>query len=268
LEITMPTPLALLLDPISLAFFGTYLALLLWEALRPARPLPRVAGWYARGGLATLAYFLISSYLPLWLSPYLGPLQIADFSGLGTWWGGLVALLAYEVMGYLWHRVFLHGTNFGFRVFHQWHHSAERLDVSSALWFSPLDMVGWTVVPTVALAILGVTPGATVVFILASTFLAIFQHANIRTPLWLGYIIQRPENHAQHHARGLHAGNYADLPIVDRLFGTFINAASFPQHTGYADGASSRVADMLLCKDVTNVAKQTSSPALLQGLAK
>ena len=57
-----------------------------------------------------------------------------------------------------------------------------------------------------------------------------------------------PENHAQHHARGVHAGNYADVPVVDWMFGTYINAPDFPQHTGYADGASTRGLDMLLCK--------------------
>ena len=264
----MPTPLQLLADPVSLAFFALYLALLLWEAVRPARPLPRVNRWYVRGALATVAYFFISSYLPLWLSPYLAPLQIANLNALGTWWGGLVALLAYEALGYVWHRGFLHGTNFGFRVFHQWHHSAERLDVSSALWFSPFDMVGWTLVPTLVLAIVGVTPGATVVFILASTFLSIFQHANIRTPLWLGYFIQRPENHARHHARGVHAGNFADLPVVDWMFGTYINAPDFPQHTGYADGASTRELDMLLCKDVTTEPNTASRLPLLPGFAK
>lgn len=264
----MPTPLQILADPVSLAFFALYITLLLWEAVRPARRLPAVPGWYVRGAVATVGYFFVSSYLPLWLAPYLEPLQIVNLSSLGTWWGGFVALLAYEFLGYAWHRAFLHGTDLGFRVFHQWHHSAERLDVSSALWFSPLDMVGWTLVPTVALAILGVTPGATVVFILASTFLSIFQHANIRTPLWLGYLIQRPENHARHHERGVHAGNYADLPVVDWMFGTFVNASAFPAHTGYGEGASSRLVDMLLCKDVATASPPRSSAALLQRFAK
>jgi sterol desaturase/sphingolipid hydroxylase (fatty acid hydroxylase superfamily) len=50
-----------------------------------------------------------------------------------------------------------------------------------------------------------------------------FQHANLRTPRWLGYIIQRPESHGIHHERGLHAFNYADLPLWDMVFGTFRN---------------------------------------------
>ena len=34
------------------------------------------------------------------------------------------------------------------------------------------------------------------------TFNAMFQHANVNTPHWLGYLIQRPESHNIHHALG------------------------------------------------------------------
>jgi hypothetical protein len=37
------------------------------------------------------------------------------------------------------------------------------------------------------------------------------QHANIRTPRWLGYLIQRPESHGVHYGRGIHRCNYSDL---------------------------------------------------------
>jgi hypothetical protein len=33
------------------------------------------------------------------------------------------------------------------------------------------------------------------------------QHFNVRTPRWLGFIIQTPEKDARHPARGLHIGN-------------------------------------------------------------
>ena len=39
----MPTPLELLLHPLSFAFFGMYAVLMLWEAIAPARVLPRIA---------------------------------------------------------------------------------------------------------------------------------------------------------------------------------------------------------------------------------
>jgi sterol desaturase/sphingolipid hydroxylase (fatty acid hydroxylase superfamily) len=237
-------------DPVSLAFFGLYFGLLAWEALRPARLLPRLSFWRARGVAALLVYFVVSSYLPYALTPLLAPFALFDLSGLGTVGGALVAFVAYEAIGYAYHRA-MHASDVLFRGLHQMHHSAERLDVSSALFFSPLVMAGWTLVSSVALTLAGVSPGATVAYVLGTAFLSIFQHANIRTPRWLGYVIQRPESHSYHHARGVHAGNYSDLPLIDMLFGTFENPADFAPETGYYDGASSRLLDMLLLRDVT-----------------
>ncbi len=257
----MPTLIELFSDPVSLAFFGLYFGLLAWEALRPARSLPNRPFWRSRGVAATLAFFVVSSYLPYALSPLLTPLALFDLSGLGVWGGALVALLAYEVLGYAYHRA-LHSSDTLFRTLHQMHHSAERLDVSSAFLFSPLDTAGWTIVSSVALTLCGVSPGASVAYVLATTFLSIFQHANIRTPRILGYVIQRPESHSHHHGRGIHAANYADLPVLDFVFGTFENPADFVRATGYYDGASSRVLDMLLLRDVTKPALQERSPSL------
>ena len=45
----------------------------------------------------------------------------------------------------------------------------------------------------------------------------------IRTPRWFGFIIQRPEAHAVHHARGVHAYNYGNVMLWDILLGTFRN---------------------------------------------
>jgi sterol desaturase/sphingolipid hydroxylase (fatty acid hydroxylase superfamily) len=82
-------------------------------------------------------------------------------------------------------------------------------------------------------------------------FLAIFQHTNINTPRWLGYIIQRPESHSVHHEKGVHAYNYSDLPIFDIVFGTFKNPKSYSQEIGFYDGASTRMKDILLFQDVS-----------------
>jgi sterol desaturase/sphingolipid hydroxylase (fatty acid hydroxylase superfamily) len=97
----------------------------------------------------------------------------------------------------------------------------------------------------------GIVSAWATVVIYATTFLAVFQHSNIRTLRWLGYVLQRPESHSRHHARGVHAGNYADLPIIDMLFGTFHNPADFARETGFYDGASARVVDMLCLRDVS-----------------
>jgi sterol desaturase/sphingolipid hydroxylase (fatty acid hydroxylase superfamily) len=92
--------------------------------------------------------------------------------------------------------------------------------------------------------------------LLTTNFLGMFQHANIKTPHWLGYIIQRPESHTIHHAQGIHRYNYSDLPIYDIIFGTFRNPNSFEHQTGFYHGASARVGDMLMFRDVSNSREQ------------
>jgi sterol desaturase/sphingolipid hydroxylase (fatty acid hydroxylase superfamily) len=120
------------------------------------------------------------------------------------------------------------------------HHSAERVDTYGAFWFSPFDMVGWTVLSSLALTlVVGITPEATTVVLLATALLAVFQHTNVKTPQWLGYFVQRPESHSHHHERGVHARNYSDLPVFDLLFGTFHNPRDFAPQSGFYDGASS-----------------------------
>jgi sterol desaturase/sphingolipid hydroxylase (fatty acid hydroxylase superfamily) len=85
-----------------------------------------------------------------------------------------------------------------------------------------------------------------------------FQHANIRTPRWLGYLIQRPESHVVHHARGRHEFNYANLPLWDIVFGTFRNPRSVEGfRAGFWNGASARLLDMLCFRDVSQPPRRT-----------
>jgi len=266
----VPTLIQLFSDPITWAFFGIILALGLLETLFPARALPKSRGHLLRGLTTLFVFFLVSSYLPYGLGPLLEPVRVADLSGLGTWLGALVAMLAYQALGYAYHRS-IHASNWLFRAVHQMHHSTERLDVPSAFLFGPLDMIGWTAVSTVALSLFGITPEATVVFVLGGTLLSTFQHANLKTPRWLGYFVQRPESHSHHHGRGVHRNNYADLPVFDLIFGTFDNPEHFAEETGYYAGGSESVVDMLLCKDVASprlplakrAAQRAEAPAVL-----
>ena len=247
----MPTPMDLLLDPVSLTVFAIYGALILWEALAPARKLPSVRGWPLKGLTAFMVFFFLSSYLPILWSEQLTSYQLFDLTALGTWAGALVGLLVYESGVYFWHRG-MHASPKLWRAMHQMHHSAERLDTYGAFWFSPFDMVGWTVLSSLCLTlIVGLTPEAATLVLYATTFFGIFQHANIRTPRWLGYIVQRPESHSAHHQRGVHARNYSDLPVFDIVFGTFYNPRDFVPATGFYDGASARVGDMLIFRDIS-----------------
>jgi sterol desaturase/sphingolipid hydroxylase (fatty acid hydroxylase superfamily) len=59
----------------------------------------------------------------------------------------------------------------------------------------------------------------------------------VRTPRWIGWFFVRPEAHAVHHQRDVHAFNYSDLPLWDILFGTFKNPATFDGEVGFAQPA-------------------------------
>jgi sterol desaturase/sphingolipid hydroxylase (fatty acid hydroxylase superfamily) len=144
----------------------------------------------------------------------------------------------------------MHGSHWLWRSFHQMHHSAERLDSYGAFYFSPLDIVGFTFVSSIALTLVGLPPKAITYYLYATMFLAVFQHTNIRTPQWLGYIVQRPESHSVHHGRGIHHWNYSDLPLFDILFGTFRNPKHFVEKTGFDHGRSSQIPEMLLFRDI------------------
>jgi len=247
----MPTPLELVLDPVSLTVFALFGGLVLWEAASPARRLPAVRGWRSRGLISFAAFFFVSSYLPLVWTESLARFQLFDLTGLGRWGGAAAGLLVYEAGVYFWHRA-MHASPLLWRSFHQMHHSAERVDTFGAFWFSPLDMLGWTALSSLCLTlVVGITPEAATLVLYATTFLGIFQHANLRTARWLGYFVQRPESHVGHHERGVHARNYSDLPLFDIVFGTFHNPRDFAPAAGFYDGASARVADMLLLRDVS-----------------
>lgn len=245
----MPDPLEILLDPVSLFIIGIYFLLMIWEAMWPARALPRVKNWKLRGTIAFVIYFYLSSYLPLLWASWLPASALVDLSGMGAT-GAIAGILLYEFGMYCWHRT-MHRNRQLWRSFHQMHHSAERLDTYGAFFFSPLDMMGWTALGTVCFSVfIGLTPQAITITLLVTNFLGIFQHANINTPVWLGYFIQRPESHSVHHAKGLHAYNYSDLPLFDILFNTFRNPRSFEKETGFYNGASGRIKEMLLFKEV------------------
>ncbi|MDJ0877907.1 MAG: sterol desaturase family protein [Halieaceae bacterium] len=247
----MPTPFEILLDPISLGVLALYASLILWEFLAPARKLPRVRGWIPRALTSFVVYFYLSSYLPLVWDGYLAQYQLLDLSHLGTIAGAAIGLLVYEGLVYVWHRS-MHESNALFRSFHQMHHSAERLDSFGAFYFSPLDMIGFTLLGSLSLSlIVGLSPSAVTLFLFVTMFLGIFQHCNVNTPHWLGYLVQRPESHTVHHGRGLHYYNFSDLPLFDMLFGTFRNPPGYEMETGYYEGASARVIDMLLMRDVS-----------------
>jgi hypothetical protein len=73
----------------------------------------------------------------------------------------------------------------------------------------------------------------------------LFYHWNIRTPYWLGFLIQRPESHLVHHQEGLHTYNFSDLPLWDILFGTFRNPREWNARCGFANDREEHLFQLL-----------------------
>lgn len=240
----------------------TYFSLMLLERLVPARPLPAVRRWYAKGMLFFLVAMLLSGLVPAVVAALLGEWSPLGLASLGTWKGALVTLLVSELLQYAMHRSF-HTSNVLWRWIHQLHHSAERLDVPGAAFTHPLEIAVGGGVTTIATIALGVTPDAAALAGFFGVFNAVFQHTNIRTPRWLGYFIQRPESHSVHHARGVHAYNYANLPVLDMLFGTFRNPQEFEKVQGFWPGASSELRALLFGRDVS---RETRPDAGFEGV--
>ena len=228
----------------------TYFALMLIERWFPARPLPKVRRWYLKGMVFFVLAMVVSGGTPALVTAAVGPWSPLGLSVLGTVGGALVTILVSELLQYVLHRSF-HTSSFLWRWIHQLHHSAERLDIPGAAFTHPGEILVGGVFATLAAMALGVTPDAAALAGFFGVFNAFFQHANIRTPRWLGYIIQRPESHSVHHARDVHAYNYSNLPVVDMLFGTFRNPHHFMEIQGFWQGASTKLGPMLLGRDVS-----------------
>jgi sterol desaturase/sphingolipid hydroxylase (fatty acid hydroxylase superfamily) len=219
-----------------------------------ARRFATPRAWRLRALVVTGAAFWFSLRVGEAWTALLPGTTLLDLSILGTWGGGAVGILVYELFHYAYHRA-AHAWGPLWRASHRMHHAAESLDAFGAWYLHPIDVVAFTSIGTlVAFPLLGLAPEAGALMGTFLYFNAMFQHANIGTPRWLGYVIQRPEAHGVHHARGVHAFNYSDLPLWDMVFGTFRNPARFEGKVGLWNGASSRIGALLLGRDLESPA--------------
>lgn len=239
---------------IDIVFWATLALLplfLVLDAVYRARKYDTPRFWRLRALAVALVAIALSFVVPMVWARLLGSFTLLDLSPLGTAGAAVVGVLVYELGHYWYHRA-MHRNDGLWLTFHQMHHSPESLDAWGAYYLAPTDVVAFVSIQTLVFGpILGLPLGAAMIASAFLTFNAIFQHANIRTPRWLGYIIQRPESHGIHHERGVHAYNYSDLPLWDMVFGTFRNPETFEGKLGFWDGASSRIGDMLLARDVS-----------------
>jgi sterol desaturase/sphingolipid hydroxylase (fatty acid hydroxylase superfamily) len=234
-----------LMIPVTYAFF------LVTEKLWPAREFPSRTGWQWLGAGFLLLMMTVGTLLPLALPvDWLASHRLMDGTRLGVVGGTVAGYVVLEGVIYGWHRS-VHTFDFMWRGFHQIHHSPNRVDVPGSMIFHPTEMCAQLLLNLVTTVfVLGLDPLAAAIVGYLVAFNGTFQHWNVRTPQWLGYLIQRPESHCEHHRMGVHFYNFSDLPPWDMLFGTFRNPRDFAGECGFEGGADRKLGAMLAFRDV------------------
>jgi sterol desaturase/sphingolipid hydroxylase (fatty acid hydroxylase superfamily) len=220
------------------------------ERLSHGRRFPLVRGWYARTLVLNLFQVLVTYSLGSVHDRWLLRHRPWSTDGLGVVGGAIVGYLAITFVYYFWHRA-RHDSRILWRMLHQVHHSPERIEVLTSFYKHPLEIFVNSLLSSVVLYLgVGVGPEAASIAVLLTALAELFYHWNVATPRWIGWFLQRPESHCLHHELGVHARNYADLPLWDALFGTLENPPSFGGRCGFGDERERRLPAMLLFADV------------------
>lgn len=221
------------------------------ERLWPANELPKVRAWYPRVVLVNAIQLGIVVLAGLTWDRWLHRVSLFDLDAhLGVWPQALIAYLVSTFVYYWWHRL-RHDSRFVWDIFHQLHHSPRRIEILTSFYKHPVEIWANSLLSSaIVYTLLGCGIAAAAGYTLLTAFAEFFYHWNIRTPRWLGYIIQRPESHRIHHKYRFHTNNYADLPIFDMMFGTFDNAKTSPARCGFDEWREDRFEDMLAFRNV------------------
>lgn len=138
----------------------------------------------------------------------------------------IFAIMALDLAIWFQH-VISHKVPFFWRM-HRVHHADRDIDLTTALRFHPAEIVLSMLYKTVLVLALGPAVWAVILFEIILNGSAMFNHANVRLPLWLDQglrkVIVTPDFHRVHHSvhRDEHDNNYGFfLSVWDQMFGTY-----------------------------------------------
>lgn len=245
-------------------------AILAWVALVcfvlerkwPAAALPKVEGWWLRVILLNSAQLLIVLLAGITWDKWFRQASLFNLSQLlSPVLAGVIAYLVSCFVYYWWHR-YRHESPFFWRLCHQLHHSPRRIELLTSFYKHPVEIwINSLLSSALVYFVLGCDLTAAAIYTFLIAIAEFFYHLNIKTPHWLGNFVQRPESHRVHHQRGRHTDNYADLPFLDMIFGTFKNPKHPVTECGFEPEQEARIKEMLLGKDVSRT--QTFQPTCL-----
>lgn len=218
-------------------FAGLFALLATLEALAPrrARSQPRSRRWTTNWGITianTLTLRALAVALPLLAVGAAVDAQaqgwgVFNFTNWPVWLEIGIAILVLDFAIWLQHLI-THKVPLLWRL-HQVHHADVDMDVTTAIRFHPVEIALSMLLKIGLVYLLGPAALAVIIFEILLNGTAMFNHANIRLPLWLDAIVRRvlvtPDMHRVHHSvhRAEHDSNYGfALSIWDQIFGTYI----------------------------------------------
>lgn len=231
------------------------------ERLWPAMELPKVQNWWGRIILVNSIQFGILVLAGLTWDRWLSRISLFHLSShVNDLIAAAIAYLVSTFVYYWWHR-FRHESRFFWLLCHQLHHSPRRIELLTSFYKHPVEITINSILSSlIVYTLLGCSITASAYYTVLIAVAEYFYHWNINTPHWLGYLIQRPESHRVHHQYQHHTNNFADLPIWDKLFGTFKNPKTFTGQCGYDDWREDRFEDLLLFRDIHHKSIETLPP--------
>jgi sterol desaturase/sphingolipid hydroxylase (fatty acid hydroxylase superfamily) len=214
-------------------FFGVLAVVAAWELIAPRRTLTdsKRRRWFAN-----LSMVVIDTAALRFLLPVLpvGMALMAEQHGWGilnnlmlpAWIKAVLAVAALDFVIYLQHVLF-HFLPILWRL-HRMHHTDLDIDVTTGNRFHPIEILISAGIKSGAVAIIGPSAAAVVVFEVTLNATSQFNHGNVRMPeamdRWLRRVVVTPDMHRVHHSvipRETNSNFGFNLPWWDRLCGTY-----------------------------------------------
>jgi len=228
-------------------FIGILVLVALGELVSPRRALTtsKAGRWLGNLGVVALDTLTVRLLFPIIGVQVAAAAQekgwgLLNVLQLPDWLSILLAILVLDLVVYLQHLMF-HAVPLIWRV-HMMHHADLDIDVTTGLRFHPIEIVISMLIKMSAIAALGPSVFAVILFEIILNGTAMFNHGNLKLPLsldrFLRFFVVTPDMHRVHHSviiRETNSNFGFNFPWWDRLFGTY-RAQPVAGHEGMTIG--------------------------------